>query len=154
MDKEKLSGAVPEGDGRKAMNIVNVTRNGNVKQEAAPDDSSESEEQDEVQVFEELENEDDNTVKVRVGNFVCIKDLAKDHPYITVLSISRNWYVGFAIDLAAYAYLNMILFSDEKPEEDDLRGVYYFLMGVMGATTSFDAELTDKIIKHLNKQEG
>lgn len=150
MDKEQLSGAVPEENGKDVMNIVSVTRNG--ESDAASDDYSESEEHNEENSFEQLESEDDNTIKVRIGNFVCIKDLAKNNPYITVFSISRNWYVGFAIDLSAYAYLNMILFSDDKPEEDDLRGVYYFLMGVMAATTTLDAELTDKIIKHLNNK--
>lgn len=150
MDKEKSTGAMPEEDGHKAMNIVNVTRDGNDEPGYASADSSESEEQDEMQVFETLESDDDNTIKVRVGNFVVIKDLDKSHPYITVCAISRNWYVGFAIDLMAYTYLNSVLFSDEKPSEDDLVGVPYFLMGVMLATTTFDAKLTDKIIKHLN----
>lgn len=152
MDKEKSTGAMPEEDGHKAMNIVNVTRNGNEEPGDAPADSSESEEQNESQVYEKIEEDDDNTIKVRVGNFIVIKDLDKNHPYITVCAISRNWYVGFAIDLMAYTYLNSVLFTEEKPSEDDLGGVYYFLIGIMGATTTFDAELTDKIIKHLNKE--
>lgn len=149
MDKEKSTGAMPEEDGHKAMNIVNVTRNGNEGQGDAPADSSESQEQDEMPVYES----DDTTIKVRIGNFVVIKDLDKSNPYITAFAISRNWYVGFAIDLSAYAYLNSVLFSDEKPSEDDLGGVYYFLTGVMAATTTLDAKLTDKIIKHINNAE-
>lgn len=153
MDKEKSTGAMPEEDGHKAMNIVNVTRNGNDGQGDAPADSSESEEQDDMQVFEPMESDDDTTIKVRIGNFVVIKDLDKSNPYITAFAISRNWYVGFAIDLSAYAYLNSVLFSEEKPTEDDLGGVYYFLTGIMAATTTLDAKLTDKIIKHINNAE-
>lgn len=158
MDKEKLSGVNPEEKGDGEMTIVSVSRNGDVKSEDASDNSSSSAEEvvddsseEKIEMFESMEADEENTIKVRIGNFICIKDLDKHHPYITVFPISRSFYVGYSIDMEAYALLNSVLFDTEgEPSDEDLQSVFMFLVGVMASATAIDAEFTNKTILYFN----
>lgn len=118
------------------------------------DTASEEKTLDEEKVSEEetLQNgrkivSEDGSVMVRVGNFIVIKDTEKEHPYITVAPISRDWYVGYGPGSLVREYLETTLFADVPPTDTDIASCIMFFTGVMAGATILNAGFTDKVIK-------
>lgn len=124
------------------------------KQDAIPEEEAQKEKtQDEEKVSEDNAPQDghklvseDGTIMVRVGNFIVIKDAEKEHPYITVAPISRDWYVGYGPGSLVREYLETTLFADVPPTDTDIASCIMFFTGVMAGATILNAEFTNKVI--------
>lgn len=124
--------------------------------ETADEASNEKEAADDMDELDDLElsfesNDKDGSRIVRIGNFLVMKDLDKEHPFITVTTVARTWYVGYAPGQLAYIFLEDTLFGDVSPEDDDIRASMMFLVGLMAGVTTFNAKFTDGVVRLINE---
>lgn len=87
--------------------------------------------------------------EVTLGGF--IYTMSEEDGVITVLSDSKNWFIGYAPGTMAHTFLAAIVFNEDGMNEDDANAVNNFITSVYTISQIVDAETTIDVYKAIEK---
>lgn len=86
--------------------------------------------------------------KVQIGNFSFMEDV--ETGVITVYAVSNQWYVGYAPGTMGHTLLYSCVFGEEQ-DEDSINAAIAFVTSVYCVSNIVDAEVTDDVLKIVDK---
>lgn len=87
--------------------------------------------------------------EVTLGGF--IYTMSEEDGVITVLSDSKNWFIGYAPGTMAHTFLAAIVFNEDGMNEDDANAVNNFITSIYTISQIVDADTTIDVYNAIGK---